>query len=62
MQAYDIKIRWAPRHTGIEGNEAADKLAGLGAQQHWDAGLASEPTASGIRSVYRDLRKDAQCA
>jgi hypothetical protein len=62
MQAYDVKIRWAPGHTGIEGNEAADKLAGLGVLQQWDAGLASEPTASGIRSVYRDLRRDAQCS
>jgi hypothetical protein len=61
MQAYDIKIRWAPGHTGFE-DEAADKLAGLGALQEWDAGLASKPTASGIRSVYRDLRRGAQCA
>lgn len=28
---YHIKIRWAPGHTGIEGNEAANKLADLGA-------------------------------
>ena len=48
MQTHDVKIRWAPGHTGIEGNEAADRLADLGAQQDWDTGLASEPTVSGI--------------
>jgi ribonuclease HI len=63
MQTHDVKIRWAPGHTGIEGNEAADKLADLGAQeQHWDTGPASEPTVSGIRSIFRGLRRNAQCA
>jgi hypothetical protein len=48
---------------GIEGNEAADKLANLSAlQQQWDTGLASEPTICGIRSMYRDLRREAQCS
>ena len=32
MQTHDVKIRWAPGHTGIEGNEAADRLADLGAR------------------------------
>jgi hypothetical protein len=62
MQAHKVKIRWAPGHTGIDGNEAADKLVGLGAIQQLDAGLDSQPTASGIRSVYKDLRRAAQCS
>ena len=57
----DVRVRWAPGHTGIEGNEAADKLADLGARQEdWDAGPASEPTVSGILSTFRNLRRDAQ--
>jgi ribonuclease HI len=60
MQTHDIRIRWAPGHTGIEGNEAADKLADLGTHLPYDTGHASEPTASGIKSIFRGLRKEAQ--
>jgi hypothetical protein len=61
MQSHDVRVCWAPGHTGIEGNEAADKLADLGAAtEEWDAAMASEPTISGIRSVFRTLRKGAQ--
>jgi ribonuclease HI len=61
MQTHDVRVRWAPGHTGIEGNEAADKLADLGARKDdWDAGPASEPTVSGIRSTFRTLRREAQ--
>ena len=63
MQTHDVRVRWAPGHTGIEGNEAADKLADLGAmKEDWDTGLASEPTVSGIRSIFRALRRDVQCS
>ncbi|RAL58012.1 hypothetical protein DID88_006739 [Monilinia fructigena] len=31
MQVYNIRIKWSPGHTGIEGNEAADRLADTGA-------------------------------
>lgn len=62
MDTYDIRVRWAPGHTGIEGNEAADKLADLGAIQQCDTGLASKPTVSGIRSILRTLRREAQCS
>ena len=58
-----VSIKWSPGHTGIEGNEAADKLADLGAlKSDWDAGLSSEPTVSGIRSIYRQHRHFAQQA
>jgi hypothetical protein len=60
MQTHDIRIRWAPGHTGIEGNEAADKLADLGTHLPYDTGQASEPTASSIKSIFRGLRKEAQ--
>jgi hypothetical protein len=60
MYTHDIRIKWAPGHTGIEGNEAADKLADLGACQQCDTGPASQPTVSGIRSIFRQLRREAQ--
>lgn len=63
MQRFNVKVQWAPGHTGIEGNEAADKLADLGAMKEtWDSGPASEPTVSGIRSIFRKLRREAQCS
>lgn len=49
MESYDVAVRWSPGHTGIEGNEAADKLADQGAMKpQWDVGTAGQPTASGI--------------
>jgi ribonuclease HI len=33
MQIHDVRIKWAPRHIRIEGNEAADKLVDLGAMK-----------------------------
>ena len=63
MQTHDVQIRWAPGHTRIMGNETADKLADIGAKQpHWDSGPASEPTVSGIRSIFRKIRREAQCS
>jgi hypothetical protein len=56
METHDVRIRWAPGHTGIKGNEAADELANLGAiELLWDDGLASEPMASGIGLIFRKL-------
>lgn len=60
MQVFDIRICWSPRHTRIEGNEAANRLADLRTAALCDLGMASEPTVSGIRSVFYDLRKEAQ--
>lgn len=61
MMTHDVGIKWSPGHTGIEGNEAADRLADRGAMKpEWDAGPASEPTVSGIRSIFRSLRDQAR--
>ncbi|RAL64562.1 hypothetical protein DID88_001598 [Monilinia fructigena] len=61
MQVYNIRIKWSPGHTGIEGNEAADRLADTGAHTpDCDPGPASLPTISGIGSIFRDLRSGAQ--
>ncbi|CZS92438.1 uncharacterized protein RAG0_02957 [Rhynchosporium agropyri] len=60
MAVYDISVRWSPGHTGIEGNEAADGYADVGCREpRWDGGPAGQPTVSGIRSVYRELRDAA---
>ncbi|RAL58040.1 hypothetical protein DID88_009163 [Monilinia fructigena] len=61
MQVYNIRIKWSPGHTEIEGNEAADRLADTGAHTpDCDPGPASLPTISGIGSIFRDLRSGAQ--
>ncbi|RAL64559.1 hypothetical protein DID88_001595 [Monilinia fructigena] len=53
MQVYNIRIKWSPGHTGIEGNEAADRLADTGAHTpDCDPGPASLPTISGIGSIF----------
>ncbi|RAL63683.1 hypothetical protein DID88_003726 [Monilinia fructigena] len=57
MQVYNIRIKWSPGHTEIEGNEAADRLADTGAHTpDCDPGPASLPTISGIGSIFCDLR------
>jgi hypothetical protein len=61
MLTHDVRVKWAPGYTGIEGNEAADKLADIGATQPYDTGLALQPTVSGIRSIFRILRREVQC-
>ncbi|CZR60013.1 uncharacterized protein PAC_09908 [Phialocephala subalpina] len=61
METHNIRVRWAPGHTVIEGNEAADKLADQGAlKPQWNNGLASEPTLTSIRSIMWKLRNQAR--
>jgi hypothetical protein len=56
MQCFNIRIQWAPRHIGIEGNEAINELANLRAlKDKWDPRLVLEPIVSSIRSIFRDL-------
>ena len=55
MGIWDISVRWAPGHTGIEGNEAADALAEAEARNPQEPeGMASQPTISGIRSMAKN--------
>jgi len=61
METHNVMTRWTPGHMGIEGNEVADRLADKGAlRPQWDAGLPSQPTVSGIRSIFRQFRKEAR--
>ncbi|ESZ98981.1 hypothetical protein SBOR_0639 [Sclerotinia borealis F-4128] len=61
MEKHDIRVKWSPGHESIEGNEAADHLADLGAKKpSWDTGPASQPTYSGVRSIARTLREEAR--
>ena len=56
METHDVSIKWTPGHSGIEGNEAADKLANLEASQPSPpTGKAAMPTLSGIKSIARQL-------
>jgi hypothetical protein len=58
-----VKIRWAPGHTNIEGNEAADSLADAEAKEpSTPFGLAAQPTVSGIRTIRKAALATASTA
>ena len=59
----NVKIRWAPGHTNIEGNEAADSLADAEAKEpSTPFGLAAQPTVSGIRTMRKAALATASTA
>ena len=61
MGIWDISVKWAPGHTGIEGNEAADALADTEASHPQEPeGLASCPTVTGIRSIAKRYLQSAK--
>ena len=61
METHNVMTKWTPGHMGIKGNEVANRLADKGAfRPQWDAGLPSQPTVSGIRSIFRQFRKEAR--
>jgi ribonuclease HI len=61
METHDVSIKWAPGHLGIEGNEAADRLANLEAQHPSPpTGKAAMPTLSGIKTIARQTLRHTQ--
>ena len=61
METHDVSIKWAPGHLGIEGNEAADRLANLEAQHPSPpTGKAAMPTLSGIKTMARKTLRRTQ--
>ena len=61
METHDVSIKWAPGHLGIEGNEAADRLADLEAYYPpLPTRKAAMPTLLGIKSVARNALRSTQ--
>ena len=61
METHDVSIKWAPGHLGIEGNESADRLANLEAQNPSPStGKAAVPILSGIKKIARKTLRHTQ--
>ena len=61
IETHDVSIKWAPGHLGIEGNEAADRLANLEAQHPSPpTRKAAMPTLSGIKTMARKTLRRTQ--
>jgi ribonuclease HI len=60
MKKHNVRLRWAPGHMEIEGNEAADLLADEGSRMNPAPGTPeADPTASGLGTLFRQKRKEA---
>jgi ribonuclease HI len=59
----EVRVKWSPGHTGIEGNEEADTLANFAANpdRPWPCTdpLSHRPTICGIRSIAREITRTA---
>ena len=61
MDTRDVRVRWSLGHTGITGNEVADKLADLEAHNpHEPSHKGTKPTVTGLRTHAWALMRDVQ--
>jgi len=64
MEKHTVTVKWVPGHTGIEGNELADRLAQQATLPETPppAQLTPEatPTASGLRTICKRLRQKTE--
>ena len=61
MEVYDIKVKWDSGHTGITGNEEADKFEDSEARNlSTPKGAAQHPTVSGMRTIARHMLRDVR--
>ncbi|CCE34857.1 uncharacterized protein CPUR_08796 [Claviceps purpurea 20.1] len=52
-EVFDIRVKWAPGHCGVEGNERADFLAKMGAREGPRDSRPGDTTVAGIRALAR---------